>query len=250
MKRFLSICLSIILLLSIVSLALAESIFPLHQGSKGKEVEELQTYLLVLKYFTGNADGSFGEETMSAVEKYQADYKFDVTGIVDENLLQHIKNRAIKELDPSLSTEDAELSTFSEQEQKLITAAKCLQKSMYFPETMRLRSAALQNNSENNDIVVFFDCLALTLGNTYKDMTVYIRVSGQMYDIQHEPETKPALEENDKEILNNAEYSFTFFYINLYGFDGWTLFDDLTQINTYLQNDISVISYNEMPDKY
>ena len=107
MKRFLSVCLSVVILLSVVSLVFAESVFPLHQGSKGKEVKELQTYLSDLKYLTGKADGNFGEKTRSAVEKYQADYEFDVTGTVNEDLLQHIKNRAIKEFDPSVYSEDA-----------------------------------------------------------------------------------------------------------------------------------------------
>ena len=64
----------------------------LKKGDKGDKVKELQKKLLALGYKLPKygADGSFGNETKSAVEKFQRDWGIPVSGIVDEETWERL----------------------------------------------------------------------------------------------------------------------------------------------------------------
>ncbi len=53
----------------------------LYNGSKGKDVRELQQALIDLGYLKGTADGIFGNKTEIAVRKFQKAYKLSVDGL-------------------------------------------------------------------------------------------------------------------------------------------------------------------------
>lgn len=57
----------------------------LQNGSKGKDVKQLQTNLIRLGYDCGRwgADGDFGDATESALEAFQRDHELTVNGIYD-----------------------------------------------------------------------------------------------------------------------------------------------------------------------
>ncbi len=55
----------------------------LQKGSKGDEVKELQQRLIDLHYLEDQADGSYGNNTKKAVEKFQTAIKMEATGIAD-----------------------------------------------------------------------------------------------------------------------------------------------------------------------
>lgn len=55
----------------------------LEKGSKGDDVKALQQKLIDLHYLDDVADGSYGEKTKAAVEKFQSAAKLSVTGIAD-----------------------------------------------------------------------------------------------------------------------------------------------------------------------
>ncbi len=67
----------------------------LKMGSRGEEVEKLQNILNLRGYPVGDADGIFGQKTVSALKVFQADNKLTVDGVyggksktVIESLLQ------------------------------------------------------------------------------------------------------------------------------------------------------------------
>jgi hypothetical protein len=64
--------------------------FPLFEGQEGQAalIERLQVALSSAGYYLGSADGQFGRRTKAAVESFQADEGFDVTGQADEALLE------------------------------------------------------------------------------------------------------------------------------------------------------------------
>ena len=68
----------------------------LKKGSRGEEVQQLQTILNALGYDCGLADGAFGDKTKAAVEMFQANEELVVDGIVGTNtwtiLLGKIQN--------------------------------------------------------------------------------------------------------------------------------------------------------------
>lgn len=55
----------------------------LEKGDKGDDVKALQQRLIDLYYLDGKADGSYGNNTKAAVEKFQQAIKVEVTGIAD-----------------------------------------------------------------------------------------------------------------------------------------------------------------------
>lgn len=61
----------------------ASSYSTLEKGSKGEEVKALQQQLIELYYLNDIADGSFGNKTQAAVEKFQKKNELEVTGIAD-----------------------------------------------------------------------------------------------------------------------------------------------------------------------
>ena len=140
---------------------------------------------------------------------------------------------------------DKSVYHFSPNEQKLITAVQCLQKNLYFPESIRIYDATLKQSDDNSSYVVLANYSALTLGNTYKSERIYIKVDGDRYDIQREPGDNAT----NEEILDNAEYTFAMFkYIN--DPSDWISYDDLSVINKYLQSDTVPNTYVEISDEY
>ena len=65
---------------------------PLKKGSKGEKVKEVQEYLIELDYLDGSADGVFGSGTESAVKAFQSACGLDVTGVVDEETYDALRN--------------------------------------------------------------------------------------------------------------------------------------------------------------
>ena len=73
---------------------------PIKKGNKGDRVKELQKKLIELGYSLPKygADGSFGNETLSAVKQFQNDNGLSATGVVDEatwNLLDSAPKRKL-----------------------------------------------------------------------------------------------------------------------------------------------------------
>jgi len=62
----------------------------LEMGSKGEEVKLMQTYLTKLGYDPQGIDGIFGNNTLSALKKFQTDYY--VTGICDDKVFNDLAN--------------------------------------------------------------------------------------------------------------------------------------------------------------
>lgn len=65
---------------------------PLHNGSEGQSVVELQTKLIRLGYDLGKwgADGDYGDMTEMAVAEFQSRHQMTVTGIADEHTITAI----------------------------------------------------------------------------------------------------------------------------------------------------------------
>ena len=66
----------------------------LKKGSKGSDVKELQNLLIKKGYSLPKygADGSFGNETLSAVKAFQKDYNLPVNGVVDSPVWDALEN--------------------------------------------------------------------------------------------------------------------------------------------------------------
>ena len=80
MKRFLCLIMILALMMSAIpALAFEE----LAKGSKGIDVVALQTYLNLLGYDVGKADGDFGSKTENAILAYQQNKEVEATGIAD-----------------------------------------------------------------------------------------------------------------------------------------------------------------------
>lgn len=80
MKRFLCLIMVLALMMSAIpALAFEE----LAKGSKGIDVVALQTYLNLLGYDVGKADGDFGNKTANAILAYQQNKEVETTGIAD-----------------------------------------------------------------------------------------------------------------------------------------------------------------------
>ncbi len=68
----------------------------LKKGSKGIQVEYLQDNLTVLGYSCGDADGTFGDKTKTAVAKFQKNFSLESTGEADTKTLEKIKSLAVQ----------------------------------------------------------------------------------------------------------------------------------------------------------
>lgn len=55
----------------------------LAKGSNGAAVAALQELLSIDFYYVGEIDGEFGDETLLAVQRFQADYALPMNGVVD-----------------------------------------------------------------------------------------------------------------------------------------------------------------------
>lgn len=66
----------------------------LQRGDRGSEVRSLQQLLASAGYAVGVIDGIFGQLTESAVEAFQADKGFSVTGLVDRATLDALQSGA------------------------------------------------------------------------------------------------------------------------------------------------------------
>ena len=80
----------------------------LKQGIKSYEVELLQENLKLLNYAPGLIDGSFGELTNLAVERFQTENNLTVDGIVGDETWNSLKNR-VMEIQKKLNNHGANL---------------------------------------------------------------------------------------------------------------------------------------------
>lgn len=78
---------------------------PLHNGSEGESVSELQTKLIRLGYDLGRwgADGDFGDMTEMAIKEFQRDNNISVTGIADDETLTVLEGKVV-ELDKTVTS--------------------------------------------------------------------------------------------------------------------------------------------------
>ncbi len=68
----------------------------LKRGSKGTEVRRLQQNLIGLGYLEGEADGSFGRKTQSAVQRFQADFGLGIDGNAGEKTQTALRNAVVR----------------------------------------------------------------------------------------------------------------------------------------------------------
>ena len=62
---------TLLLAMALVALSACASAASIKLGSTGSDVEELQTMLAKLGYYTGNITGHAGEKTVEAIEAFQ-----------------------------------------------------------------------------------------------------------------------------------------------------------------------------------
>ena len=78
---------------------------PLHYGSSGDDVRELQTQLTVLGYYKGQISGNFLDATQKAVERFQQNNSLRVTGVADPDTQEVLfSSRAIGRYDDAAPT--------------------------------------------------------------------------------------------------------------------------------------------------
>ena len=78
---------------------------PLHYGSSGDDVRELQTQLTVLGYYKGQISGNFLDATQKAVERFQQNNSLRVTGVADPDTQEVLfSGRAIGRYDDAAPT--------------------------------------------------------------------------------------------------------------------------------------------------
>ncbi len=99
MKKWIAICLALVMMLAAASAALAEDGI-LRPGDSGEEVTLLQQKLIELEYMEGDATGVYDEATEEAVRWFQRDHSLLETGMADtvtRRLLAEEKTHAQKE---------------------------------------------------------------------------------------------------------------------------------------------------------
>ncbi len=69
---------------------------PLHNGSKGERVWQLQERLKELGYYAGEVDGQFGPGTKEAVVAFQAKNGLDTDGMAGEETLNLLNSENAK----------------------------------------------------------------------------------------------------------------------------------------------------------
>lgn len=73
----------------------------LQYGSQGNSVKLLQTALNALGFNCGDVDGSFGDQTLAAVKRFQLDMGMAGDGIVGDNTKAHFRARGYKKGSPN-----------------------------------------------------------------------------------------------------------------------------------------------------
>jgi len=75
-------------------IGLSENLTNLKKGSTGADVIALQTLLIELGYLKGKADGDFGNQTLAALKRLNANYRLDlnITGGVSVEAFKQIAN--------------------------------------------------------------------------------------------------------------------------------------------------------------
>lgn len=63
------------------------------KGDSGDEIKEIQKRLKTLGYFSGEADGKFGDDTMVAVRQFQLKNGLTVNGIVDDKTMDSLNSK-------------------------------------------------------------------------------------------------------------------------------------------------------------
>jgi len=82
MKRYLSVFLAVLFLVTMLVPEKAEAQVVLEVGSSGENVTKVQKRLIQYGYLNGNADGKYGEETRNAVRWFQRTNGLSVDGKV------------------------------------------------------------------------------------------------------------------------------------------------------------------------
>ncbi|MBR0463368.1 MAG: peptidoglycan-binding protein [Clostridia bacterium] len=86
MKRIFALAL-VLALLALTGTAYAD----MKRGDKGEDVTALQQLLIEAGWLIGQADGSFGPKTETAVRSYQAYKEIEVTGVADDSLIDLLR---------------------------------------------------------------------------------------------------------------------------------------------------------------
>lgn len=104
MKKFLSIFLIVLLIVSALSITEvgAESI---GKEAKGYDVYEIQYILKKFGYFTHDCTGYFGEATAQAVKNFQTDKGMEATGIADDDTVAILRNANCAEATVTIRTQ-------------------------------------------------------------------------------------------------------------------------------------------------
>lgn len=80
----------------------AEAAPVLRWGSESGDVWDLQFRLNLLGYYQGKIDGKFGQQTASAVRRFQADYGLPVDGIVGPRTWSMLKKVSVNQYELDL----------------------------------------------------------------------------------------------------------------------------------------------------
>ena len=93
MRKFFRIVVFSLLLASTGTLSCAEAAY--HRGEQGQDIAGIQEQLNALGYSAGSADGSFGQATAAAVERFQRDRGLDTDGVIGAATYSAIMGREI-----------------------------------------------------------------------------------------------------------------------------------------------------------
>ena len=93
MRRTLSFVLALMMVLAVMPGASAAA---LKHGSKGTEVARLQKNLIGLGYLVGEADGSYGSITRTAVERFQTEFGLQADGSAGKATQTAVRNAVVR----------------------------------------------------------------------------------------------------------------------------------------------------------
>lgn len=94
-KRFLSLLLALLTVLSLLPAARVEAA-SMKQGSRGSNVKQLQQNLIGMGYLEGSADGIYGSGTKAAVKEFQRDYGLSVDGNAGEATQSALRSAVVR----------------------------------------------------------------------------------------------------------------------------------------------------------
>lgn len=146
------------------------SVTYLKKGSSGSAVKTMQTMLIALGYSCGSAgaDGSFGDGTLAALKKFQADAKLTVDGVYGE------------ESSKALNTKYAALSNNTSDKKRVIAKGVCTGndvnvRSWAGTENGNIKSYPKLNKGNEVDIMDYDQ------KDTKGNLWYYIRIAGKYF---------------------------------------------------------------------